>query len=377
MNWPVLGFWVGLLVPSISYVIYPLAVILVSRLVPRRAERTGLPWPSVTVAIAAHNEEVTIARAVRSILDDAYPGPPVTVIVGLDGCTDGTARVLADLGDPRLTVLDLPRAGKAATDNRLVAAATTDVVVTTSAGSQFAAGTLPALIGPLRDPQVGCATGVFRPRPDGTEAGEGEGLYWRLEYLVMNAESRLGILAMASGTALAFRRVLFRPIPADSDADVVIAPTVALLGARVVHVPTAVVFDDGPATFETVLRSRRRMALRALPATLGLVPRLLGAGRFGPAMGLVAHKVFRWLTPVAALIWLASSAALLAGPDRTYAAVVVGLVAIAAAAVVLGIANARTRGALVSLAVAQLAFGLATVDAARGRRARMWTRSTE
>ena len=376
MDWTAVGFWLGLLVPVVSYVLYPFSVIALGRFARRPPATSKLTWPSISVVIAAHNEENSISRAVRSILNQRYPGP-MSVIVGLDGCTDGTADALASIDDPRLTVLDLPRAGKATTDNRLVKASDGEVVVTTSAGSEFGDGALARLVEPFRDPRVGCSTGVFRPRPDGTDSGQGEGLYWRFEYAVMEAESRLGLLAMASGTALAFRRAMFHEIPIDSDADVVVAPTIALQGGRVVHVPAAIVFDDGPSSFGFVLRSRRRMALRALPATVALVPRLIAAGRIGPAIGLVAHKVFRWLTPVAAIIWLISSAAILARPSSPYAPPVVAVLAAIALVGSLSLLDGRLRGAVVSLALAQLAFGLALVDVLRGRRARMWTREPE
>lgn len=376
MDWSVVGFWVGLTVPIVSYILYPFSVIALSRFVDSPGTTSGADWPSASVVIAAHNEEATISRAVQSILRQTYPAP-LSVIVGLDGCTDATAGVLAEIADPRLTVLDLPRAGKAMTDNRLVEAADSEVVVTTSAGSEFADGALSRLLEPLRDPRVGCSTGVFRPRPDGTDSGEGEVLYWRLEYAVMRAESRLGILAMASGTALAFRRSMFRPIPGDSDADVVVAPTIALQGSRVIHVSTAIVYDDGPSTFGFVLRSRRRMALGALPATIALVPRLLAAGRIGPAVSLVAHKLFRWLTPVAAIAWALSAVAILARSGSLYALPVVALLAALGLVGGLSLLDRRLRGAVVSLTLAQLAFGLALADVLRGRRARMWTRDPE
>lgn len=370
---PATGFWLGLLVPLIGYVLYPALALLVGRFA-RSPVSTPGPWPSVTVAIAAHNEEATIVRAVRSILDQRYPGPAVGVLVGLDGCSDGTAGALASLSDPRVTVLDLPRAGKAATDNRLVAAATTEVIVTTSAGAEFGAGSLAKLVEPLRDPRVGCATGVFQPRPDDGVAIEGERLYWGLENRVMEAESRFGALAMASGTALAFRRSLFAPIPGDSDADVTVAPTVVLQGRRVVHVPGAVVYDDGPSTLRIVFRNRRRMTLRALPATLGLIPRLIRAGRYRAATALTFHKIFRWLTPAAAIIWTASAIVLWLRGDPLFRALIALLVGSAVAVVVLALLRPAIRTALAGLVAAQLAFLAAFVDAVLGRRARLWSR---
>lgn len=353
-------------------------MIALGRLAGPVALRSESPWPDVTVAIAAHNEQETIAQAVASVLAQQYDGPPVRVLVGMDGCTDATAEAVQSIGDPRVTALAFPRAGKATTDNRLVAAASTAVVVTTSAGSEFAPGTLATLVAPFRDPRVGCVTGVFRPRMDAALSGEGERGYWGLEAQVIDAESRLGVLAVASGTALAFRRDLFQPIPAESDADVVIAPTVAAQGRRVVFAPAAVVYDDGPPTNQSVLRNRRRMALRALPATVRMIPRLLRAGRPGPAASLVAHKLCRWLTPFAAVLWAAMAGVLILRRDPVYEPAALVMVGAAVVLVIIALlAGRRTRGMVTGLAIAQWAFALATIDALRGRTARTWTRGPE
>jgi cellulose synthase/poly-beta-1,6-N-acetylglucosamine synthase-like glycosyltransferase len=191
----------------------------------------------------------------------------------------------------------------------------------------------------------------------------------------MAAESRLGILAVASGTALAFRRLMFRPIPADSDADVTIAPTVLANGGLVVHVHEAVVWDDGPGALKVSLRNRRRMVVRALPATLAIVPSLVRTGHVVAAFGLVSHKVFRWLSPLAAVLWLASAAVLAADWDQPYVVLTAALVVAGMAAVCLVLVASRGgRAAMVGLAVAQCAFTLGVIDAARGRRARTWNR---
>ena len=371
-----IGFWLGLLVPLMGYVVYPAVVVVAGRFADRSIVANG-PWPSVSVAIAAHNEEATIERAVQSILMQPYPGPPIQVLVGLDGCTDRTAAILAANADPRLTVLDLPRAGKALTDNRLVEAARHEVVVTTSAGAEFASGSLVRLLEPFRDSRVGVTSGVFQPRRDGRSSADSERLYWGLENRVMESESRLGALAMASGTALAFRRSLFRPIPADSDADVTVAPTAVLLGGRVVHVPDAIVYDDGPGSLRVVFRNRRRMTLRALPATLGLIPRLARAGRYRAAVALTIHKVFRWLTPAAGLVWVVCAAGLWVRGDAFYRSLI--LLAVVAGFVVggAGLARSSSRSAIASLALAQVAFLFALGDALVGRRARVWSREPE
>lgn len=368
----VIGFWLGLFAPIAVYVGYPAFVLALSRLAGGRRVQIDpkTPWPSVTVAIAAHNEERDIARAIRSVLTEDYPGQ-LSVLVGLDGCTDGTRSAVEGLRDPRVGLLDLARQGKAATDNSIVAAAASDVIVTTAAGGELEPGTLRRLVDPFRDPRVGCTTGKFAPRQDGTIATGGSGLYWRMEYVIMGAESKLGLLAAASGTCMAHRRSVFRPIPEDSDGDVFIAPNAILQGARVVFVSEAVVHDDGPAKMETVLRGQRRMALRAIPSTCGVTVRLL---RRHPnvAFALLMHKLLRWFAPFFGILWAISAVGLIAAGDSAYTILTVALLAVGAvAALGASVLAPRLRGAVISFGLVQIAFVLATIDVLRGRRARM------
>lgn len=62
-----------------------------------------VPDPAVSVVIPAHNEEGRITRAAGSALNDDQL--PIEVVVVLDRCTDGTARVLASIGDSRIRVV--------------------------------------------------------------------------------------------------------------------------------------------------------------------------------------------------------------------------------------------------------------------------------
>ena len=71
-----------------------------------------LPYtPTVWVVIPAYNEELCVARAVRSVLDSCYPD--VSVIVVDDGSTDGTLAALQGFGS-RVRVVSQPNEGKAA-----------------------------------------------------------------------------------------------------------------------------------------------------------------------------------------------------------------------------------------------------------------------
>lgn len=59
----------------------------------------------IAVVIPAHDEAATIARCVRSVLTAAADvAVPVTVVVALDACTDGSAAVLDEFGADVLAV---------------------------------------------------------------------------------------------------------------------------------------------------------------------------------------------------------------------------------------------------------------------------------
>lgn len=78
----------------------------------------GGPRPSVV--IAAHNEERVLARCLESLTAGAATG--LEIVVAANGCSDGTADVARSFAG--VTVVELPRPGKAAALNAAEALAT-------------------------------------------------------------------------------------------------------------------------------------------------------------------------------------------------------------------------------------------------------------
>ena len=62
---------------------------------------------------------------------------------------------------------------------------------------------------------------------------QGQGLYWRYELLIRQAESDVGILVKASGQAFVVRRSLFRPMQTCYGDDCILPLEVRLQGYRV------------------------------------------------------------------------------------------------------------------------------------------------
>ena len=75
-----------------------------------------------SIIIPAHNEETVIARCIRAIITGAAPGE-LEVIVACNGCTDRTAEIAREFGDP-VRVLEIKTPSKVAALNAADAAAT-------------------------------------------------------------------------------------------------------------------------------------------------------------------------------------------------------------------------------------------------------------
>src|SRR4051812_35891900 len=91
-----LAFWECAALIGYAYALYPFMIWSCSRLFERRREPPAWPddgWPSVTLLIAAYNEEAVIGQRVRNALEVDYPDDRFAVVVGSDGSDDRTAEI--------------------------------------------------------------------------------------------------------------------------------------------------------------------------------------------------------------------------------------------------------------------------------------------
>jgi cellulose synthase/poly-beta-1,6-N-acetylglucosamine synthase-like glycosyltransferase len=288
-----------------AYAGYPVLLWCVGR-VRNRPVSKGAVTPSVTVIIAAYNEERIIARKLRSVLEQEYPREALSVLVASDGSTDATNRIVAELAerDERLRLLALPRGGKAATLNAAAAEARGEIFVFTDANAIFAPGALRALLANFADPDVGgVSANERRDDTDGaTSVGLGERLYWEYDKWLKLAESRVGSMVSASGSCYAIRGALFRPItdPAATD-DFTISTQVVRAGRRLVFEPEAVTLEPPPATGQIEFNRKVRIVTRGLRSVYGIRELLLPWRGGFYALQVWSHKIVRRLVPFFAI----------------------------------------------------------------------------
>ncbi|HEX5473889.1 MAG TPA: glycosyltransferase family 2 protein [Vicinamibacterales bacterium] len=310
-------FWVSAFVVCYVYAGYPLCLAAWARINGRRP-RTQAPaagaWPSVSLVVAVRNEASRLAGRIANLLDQRYPGP-LEVLVVSDGSDDDPASALAGFADA-VRLIERPRGGKPLALNAGVAAARGEILVFADARQRFAPGAIEALVSNFSDPAVGGATGelVLDCERAGARAastvGDGLGLYWQYEKWLRRRESHIWSTLGATGAIYALRRTLWRPLPADTLLDDVLAPMRAVLaGYRLVFDGRAVAFDRAAPDAATEARRKQR-TLAGNYQILALEPRLLVPVVNPVWLQYMSHKVGRLIVPWALLGLLVSSIAL-------------------------------------------------------------------
>nr|WP_217450432.1 glycosyltransferase family 2 protein [Pseudomonas lini] len=299
-------FWLCLLLPVYAWLGYPLLLSLIAPLFRARRHAPAPPM-NVSIIIAAHNEARHIEEKLRTLLAQDYQARSLQIILASDGSTDDTVTCAHKVIDPRISVLDLPRQGKAATLNAGVALSTGEILVFTDADNQWSTDTLGQLLAPLADPEVGaCAGHMLIPVP-GKGLSLGDSLYRHYEGWLRKVENRTGCMVSADGALLALRRELFQPVPAEVNDDFFISTCAPVAFKRIVYVPQAQVSDQGVDEIAKQWRRRQRVTVGGLQS-LAQRRELLNPWRYGLyAIALISHKLIRRLAPILLLPLLLSN----------------------------------------------------------------------
>jgi cellulose synthase/poly-beta-1,6-N-acetylglucosamine synthase-like glycosyltransferase len=323
------AFWasVGLLV--YTHLGYPALLWLLTR--PSRARHGAVQPaepPSVSLIVAAHDEEASIPRWVRSSLALDYPRERLEVVVVSDGSTDRTLALATEAGAD--LVLEVPRGGKVAALNAAVEKARGDVLAFSDANSIWEREALGRLVARFADPRVGYVCGQLRLEGQGGE--NQEGLYWRYETATRDLESRLAGVTAGNGAINAVRRDAYIALEPTRGQDISLPYELTKRGWRAVFEPGAVAREPMAATLGSEFRRKRRMLAGAW-ATM-LRHGMLSPRGYGPAYAfeILSHRALRYSSPILHLIVLGTNLALL-GHGWVYVVTLAAQLALLAAAV--------------------------------------------
>jgi len=321
-------FWGALGGLAWTHVGYPLAAGALARVRERRVAKDGSAEPTVAVVVAAHNEEAVIERRLANLLALDYPGDRVEIVVASDASTDRTNELVEAVAgrEPRVRLLECPRGGKVAAQDRAVRKTSSDVVAFSDANATWAPDALRRLVANLADPDVAYVCG--RLRLEEAEGSNREGLYWRYELWLREQESRLGSITGGNGAIYALNRADYVEVDPRWGHDLSLPYRMVQSGRRAVYEPAALAFERPTPTNETEHARKVRMFEHCWEITLrGSMLRRLPPGYLA---SVLSHRVLRYASGLLHVLLLGSSLVLV-GAGWPYLVVLAAQVALGAA----------------------------------------------
>jgi cellulose synthase/poly-beta-1,6-N-acetylglucosamine synthase-like glycosyltransferase len=305
---------------------YAVALVLLARVRPARtaagrertqrspdrdgADKSSSAPPSLSLIVAAHDEQDVIAAKVANALSLDYPREQLELIVACDGCTDATAALARQAGAD--VVLELARGGKIRAQDAAVERASGEIVAFSDANALWDIDAARALVDAFASPLVGYACGQVRfvQAAAGRRAGNQEGVYWRYELAVRALESRLSSITAGNGAIYATRRDAYIVVDPIMGHDLSLPFNMVKRGLRAVYVPHARATEKMVPSLGGEFARKRRMMSHTWPILVRggmLSPR---GYPLGYALMIVSHRLLRYATPALHVVAFAANVAL-------------------------------------------------------------------
>lgn len=313
-------FWIALASLVYVYAGYPLLITAISLLFRKRVPKTDY-FPSISMLIAAYNEEAGILKKLEQTVALEYPADKLEIVVLSDGSTDQTDSIVEAFPDRRVRLLRVKdRKGKTNAQNVGVKEARGEILVFSDATTVYHPRALEYLVSNYVDASVGAVSGryqYFDPLGD-SPTGMGTMAFWNYENLIKMAQSRIRTISGCCGCIYSVRRNAYTALSPDVISDLVQPLHVLRQGYRVVFEDRALAYEETTKSSSDEFSMRVRVVTRGIRGLLSVPDLLLPWKQRWIAFQLWSHKILRWLVPFFLLILFGANLFLLGSSPYRY-----------------------------------------------------------
>ena len=360
-------FW--LLVAAIIYhhLVYPTLLKLLASMVSAFARtqkpgsNVGGALPDFTIIMSAYNEAPFIAKKIRDLAAATYQDGQVTIVIGCDGSSDGTAEIaaatIAELaGCPHrfeLRRFEVNR-GKVAVLNELIEGCRTPIVALTDISAAVPKDALERVARHFSAPDIGVVCPAYELLAEGSI---GEGKYWRWQSEIRRSEATLGSPMGAHGAFYAFLREAWEPLAPDTiNDDFVLPMTIVANGYRAIHASEIRIVEREKTQISQEFMRRIRIGAGNVQQAIRL-RRLARLDRPGLAFIFISGKGLRAFMPLILAGALAFNVILAVVNGGLYTTILIAqILGYALAAISPFLLEAKVGGPLVQRPIAWLAY---------------------
>lgn len=305
----IIVFWISIFLIVYTFVGYGFLLFIlvkIKRLLVRPfqfSEQAVLP--TVTLIVAAYNEEDIIEDKIGNTLSLNYPKDKLQLIFITDGSSDRTPERIR--GFQEITLLhEDARSGKMAAIKRAIPFIEGTITVFTDANTFLNTDALLELVRHYQNPRVGAVAGEKRILVEETAdaSSAGEGFYWKYESKLKKWDYELYSNVGAAGELFSIRTELYQPVESDTIIDDhMIAMRIAEKGYIIAYEPGAYAMETASADVSEELKRKIRIAAGGIQSILRLKQ---AANPFHHPLftfQYISHRVLRWtITPFLLLL---------------------------------------------------------------------------
>jgi len=297
-------FWISLFVVFYTFVGYAIVLyclVKIRRIIKgkRITPELNQYFPTLTLIVAAYNEETLMEEKIRNTLELSYQKDKLNLLFITDGSSDRTPEIVS--GHPEIHLMHSPlRSGKINAIHRAMKEVDSEIVVFTDANTFLNSEALLYIARHYADPTVGAVSGEKRVLQDAvSDATAGEGFYWKYESTLKKWDSELYSVVGAAGELFSVRRSLYKDVQADTILDdFMISMLIAIQGYRIIYEPEAYASELSSDNIKEELKRKIRIAAGGIQSILRLKP--LFNPTLNPVLSFqyISHRVLRWtVTP--------------------------------------------------------------------------------
>ncbi|MCZ4222982.1 glycosyltransferase family 2 protein [Pedobacter rhodius] len=298
------AFWISLFLIIYTFVGYGFLLLLLVKIkrlfIKPFSFKTNAELPTVTVLVAAWNEQDIIDEKVLNTIDLDYPKNKIQVIFITDGSTDETVERISKYSEIELLHEDI-RTGKMAAIKRAMPYVKNEILIFTDANTFLNMAAIKELVKHYQNPKVGAVAGEKRIMVEelADASSAGEGFYWKYESKLKKWDYELYSNVGAAGELFSIRTALYQPVESDTIIDDhMIAMRIAEKGFIIAYEPNAYASETSSANVKEELKRKIRMAAGGIQSIL----RLKKAANpfYYPVLTFqyISHRVLRWtITP--------------------------------------------------------------------------------
>ncbi len=300
----ILAFWIFFFIIFYTFFGYGIllyALVRMKRLFKKPALFSPLyDSPSVTVIVAAYNEEDLIEEKIKNCLDLNYPQNKLQFIFITDGSSDRTPEIVRKYAEIQLLHEDR-RLGKMAAIKRAMPYVSGMVTVFTDANTFLNKDALIHLLKHYQNPRIGAVAGekkiMVSQSADASSAGEG--FYWKYESALKKWDYELYSNVGAAGELFSIRTDLYHPVETDTIIDDhMIAMRIAEKGYIIAYEPNAYAMETASADSGEELKRKIRIAAGGIQSIYRLKKAANPFNNPVLTFQYFSHRVLRWtLTP--------------------------------------------------------------------------------